>query len=43
MESYLISFLISFLFALPISILWVYLITKQKEYNEEQKEKDNGE
>jgi len=42
MKSYLISFLISFLFATPISILWVYLITKQKEYNEKQK-KDNGE
>ncbi len=42
MKSYLISFLISFLFALPISIIWVYLITKEKEYNEQQK-KDNGE
>jgi len=42
MESYIISFLISFLFALPISIFWVYLITKEKEHNEQQK-KDNGE
>jgi len=35
MKSFLVSALISFIVAIPISILWVYLITKQKEYEDE--------
>jgi hypothetical protein len=35
MESVLVGALISVIVATPISILWVHLITKQKEYEDE--------
>ena len=42
MESVLVGALISVIVATPISILWVHLITKQKEYNEQQKENNKN-
>jgi hypothetical protein len=40
MKSYLIAFLISFIVATPISIIWVYFIDQSKKILEQDK-KDN--
>ncbi len=41
MESYIISFVISFIVATPISILWVYLIDKSNKILEQDEKETN--
>ena len=41
MESYVISFLISFIIATPISILWVRLIDKSNKITEKDEKETN--
>ncbi len=41
MESYIISFAISFIVSIPISILWVYLIDKSNKILEQDGKETN--